>query len=68
MLKNLNEIKEIIEEIKKGSNNKLTSSFNKLYKFLNNLTLLQESAVLYILIFMVLILIIINILAVLLGN
>ena len=42
--------------------------FNKLYKFLNNLTLLQESAVLYILIFMVLILIIINILAVLLGN
>ena len=67
MMKNLSEILEILDNMKKNGN-KLTSSLNELYKFLDSLTLLQESAVLYILIFMVLILIIINILAVLLGN
>ena len=49
-------------------NNKLVSGFNKLYQYLDTLTLLQEVSLLHILMFCVLIFTVINILSVLFGN
>lgn len=48
--------------------NKFISYFKILYDYLDTLSLLQESAILHILIFLLLILIVINILSALFGN
>ena len=67
MVKSLDEVSKILDEIKKGGH-KLISSLNDFYQYLDSLSLLQESAFVHILLFFVLILTIINILAVFFGN
>lgn len=63
----LEEVNRYITEIGKNGKNYI-SNINDLYKYLDNLSLLQELALLHILIICSIIFIIINILIVLLGN
>jgi hypothetical protein len=60
-------IKEIVEKFCSDSNN-FVPNLNKFYEFLDSLTLLQESAFIHILVFLVLLCIVFNILGVLFGN
>jgi hypothetical protein len=73
MLKNAEELKKLLDntDSKNRFNSSLenfTSNIEKFYEYLDTLTLLQESALLHIFIFLALILTVLNILAVLFGN
>lgn len=67
MINRMEEIRNLLDELKKGTN-KFISGLDKFYEYLDSLTLLQESAFIHILIFVVLICTIINILSVLFAN
>jgi hypothetical protein len=69
MMKSLDNVKIVLDEIRKSSHN-FISNFNlkEFYEYLDKMSLLQEFAFLHILIFLVLILTVLNILAVLFGN
>lgn len=67
--KNIEQHCEQIQKIVESSNkDSFISWFNQLNDYLNSISLLQESAILHVLLFLILIVTVVNILAALLGN
>ena len=64
----INKLLEEISNANVGSSTKFTSSIDDLYNYLDNLSLLEESSLLHILIFLVIILTVFNILTALFSN
>ena len=65
----LNEIKNIFEKLNgDGSGNKFLSSYDQLYEYLDGLSILEELALLHIIIYLLLLITVFNIILVLFGN
>ena len=70
LVKLTNDLKELIEPFIGGPKNNFISNFNiqNLYDFLDSLTLLEESAFIHILIFIILLCSLVNIISIFFGN
>ena len=67
MITSTKRIKDLIKEANKDGD-KFMPDFNSLYDYLNNLSLLEESSLLHIMIFLVILITLFNILSVFFGN